>query len=536
MNAIPYLQEEKPLHEYLRAHARTQPDKAAYIWYGSTITYRELNTLSDRFAARLAALGVKKGDRVVLFLSNCPQYVIAHFGIQKLGAIVSPCSPLFKKHELEYQVADLGAEVIVAAESLYPVVSEVLGKTKLKHVFLTGYADMLPTEPTINVLPEINLPKQRVAGTVDFLDALQDDTLTPPNPSLSLDDVALMTYTSGTTGMPKGAMLTYRNALFKANAATFYSGVNDTTITLSVAPLYHIAGMLTGISVTIYSGATSVLLFRFDPLAVLQAIDRYQVANWYSIAPMNVAVMQVPDAGKYNLKSLRLNPCTSFGITLTQPLAEQWKNFAGGCQTFEAAYGLSETHTGDTYNPRDAVKWGTQGKFIAGVECRIVDHDTGAELPPGQMGEITLRSPGNFKGYWNNPEATAATLRDGWVHTGDMGMIDADGYLTFSGRFKEMIKVSGYAVFPEEVESILTKHPAVQQAAVIGVPDPTKGQVIMAAIVPKPEAAATISAEEIIAWSREQMAPYKVPKTVEFRMELPMTGTGKVLRRLVKEG
>lgn len=152
------------------------------------------------------------------------------------------------------------------------------------------------------------------------------------------------------------------------------------------------------------------------------------------------------------------------------------------------------------------------------------------------MGEITLRSPGNFKGYWNNPEATAATLRDGWVHTGDMGMIDADGYLTFSGRFKEMIKVSGYAVFPEEVESILIKHPAVQQAAVIGVPDPTKGQVIMAAIVPKPEAAATISAEEIIAWSREQMAPYKVPKTVEFRTELPMTGTGKVLRRLVKEG
>ncbi|RZI40818.1 AMP-dependent synthetase [Herbaspirillum sp. HC18] len=536
MNAIPYLQEEKPLHEYLRHYAQTQPDKAAYIWYGRTLTYSELNTLSDRFAARLAALGVKKGDRVVLFLQNSPQYAIAHFGIQKLGAIVSPCSPLFKKHELEYQVGDLGAEVIVAAENLYPVVSEVLGKTQLKHVFLTGYADLLPADPAIDVPPEIKVPKQRVEGTIDFLDALQDDTLTPPRTELSMDDVALMTYTSGTTGMPKGAMLTYRNALFKTNAATFAAGVDNGTVTLAVAPLYHIAGMLMGLNVTVYSGATAVLLFRFDPLAVLQAIDRYRVDHWYSIAPMNMAIMQVPGADKFNLRSLRINPCTSFGITLTQALAEQWKNFTGGCQTFEAAYGLSETHTCDTYNPRDAVKWGTQGKFMPGVECRVVDQDTGEILPPGQMGEITLRSPGNFKGYWNKPDATAATLRHGWVHTGDMGMVDADGYLTFSGRFKEMIKVSGYSVFPEEVENILIKHPAVRQAAVIGLPDPAKGEMIKAVIVPKPEAVGIISAEEIIEWSRDQMSPYKVPKVVEFRAELPMTGAGKVLRRLLKEG
>ncbi|WP_334191005.1 AMP-binding protein [Noviherbaspirillum sp.] len=534
MQSIDYTQGEKPLHEYLRQHARTQPDKPAYIWYGAGLSYGELDRLSDRFAARLHGLGVKKGDRVVLFLNNCPQYAIAHFGIQKLGAIVSPCSPLFKKHELEYQVGDLGAEVIVAADSLYPVVQSVLATTALRHVFLTNYADLLPQQPDIAVPPEMRTPKIRPEGTTDFLDALDGAAGTLPATELSMDDVVLMTYTSGTTGMPKGAMLTYRNALFKTAGANYAGSVDNGSILLAVAPMYHIAGMLMGINVTMYSGATAVLLHRFDPVAVLQAIDRYKVTNWYSIAPMNVAIMQVPEARNYDLRSLRINPCTSFGITLTRELAQQWQEFAGGCQTFEAAYGLSETHTCDTYTPRDAIKWGTQGVLMPGVECRIVEQQSGQDLPPGAMGEIVLRSAGNFKGYWNKPDATAATLRDGWVHTGDMGTLDADGYLTFSGRFKEMIKVSGYSVFPEEVEVILVKHPAVKQAAVIGVPDPQKGEVVRAVLVLKPDAG-DVSAEEIIAWSRDQMSAYKVPREVAFRSELPATGAGKVLRRLLRE-
>jgi len=292
--------------------------------------------------------------------------------------------------------------------------------------------------------------------------------------------------------------------------------------------------MLMGINVTIYTGATTVLMVRFEPLAVLRAIERYRVSYWYSIAPMNVAMMQSAEPNKYNLKSLLVNPCTSFGITLTEALAQQWREFSGGCQTFEAAYGLSETHTCDTYSPRDAIKWGTQGKMVPGAECRIIDPQTGKVLPPCEMGEITVRSPGTFKGYWNNPEATAATLRDGWVYTGDMGKLDADGYLTFSGRFKEMIKVSGYSVFPEEVETILIKHPAIQQAAVIGVPDPGKGEVVKAVVVLKPTLAQPVSADDIIAWSREHMSAYKVPREVEFRAALPATGAGKVLRRLLK--
>lgn len=543
MHAISYRQEEKPLHEYLRQHASIQPDKAAYIWYGNILTYGELDRLSDAFAARLHGLGVKPGARVALFMQNCPQYVIAHFGIQKLGAIVAPCGPLFKEHELAYQLGDLGAEVIVAADNLYPVVAAVTqksegqaaGKTAIRHIFLTHYADFLPSQPTIQVPQEIITPKLRIPGTLDFFDSLAGCEKPPAYQVTSMDDIALMTYTSGTTGMPKGAMLSFGNALFKTSAAADCNRVEADDILLAIAPLYHIAGMLMGINVSIYSGATTVLMYRFDPLATLQAIDRYQVTWWYSIAPMNVAAMQVPDADKFKLTSLRINPTTSFGITLTQSLADQWRDFSGGCQTFEAAYGLSETHTCDTYMPHDAVRWGTQGKLVPGVECRIVDPETNATLPVGEMGEIVLRSPGIFKGYWNKPDATAATLRDGWVHTGDMGKLDAENYLTFTGRFKEMIKVSGYSVFPEEVEVILIKHPAILQAAVIGVPDAAKGEVVKAVVVLKPNAAGTVEADDIIAWSREHMSAYKVPREVEFRSSLPATGTGKVLRRLLKE-
>jgi long-chain acyl-CoA synthetase len=535
MNPVRYRQGVKPLHEYLRTHAAAQPEKPAFIWYGNALSYGELDRLSDAFAAKLHDLSVTKGDRVALFLQNCPQYVIAHFGIQKIGAIVSPCSPLFKEHELEYQLADLATEVIVAADNLYPIVEAVQTKTAVRHVFLTSYADFLPAQPNVVVPGEICTAKRHIPGTIDFFDSLEQVNQAALRPDLSMDDVALMTYTSGTTGLPKGAMLSYGNALFKTFGAADCNEIKADEVLLAVAPLYHIAGMLVGINATIYTGVSTVLLYRFDPLAVLQAIDRYNITHWYSIAPMNVAVMNTPGADQFDLSTLRTNPATSFGITMTEALANQWRQFTGHCQTFEAAYGLSETHTFDSYMPREAVKWGTHGKLMPEVECRIVDVETGKVQPPGEMGEIALRSPGTFKGYWNKPQATVDILRDGWLYTGDMGKMDAEGYLTFCGRLKEMIKVSGYSVFPEEVETLLIKHPAVQQAAVIGIPDPSKGQVVKAVLVLKPQAKNSVSADEIIAWSRENMSAYKVPRAVEFRDALPATGTGKMLRRLLKD-
>lgn len=535
MHTPAYRDGEKPLHEYLRAHARRQPQRAAFLWYGRAVTWGELDRLSDAFAARLAELGVGRGDRVALFLQNCPQYVIAHFGIQKLGAIVGPCSPLFKAQELHYQLDDLGARVVVCADDIHPVLAQVRERTAIEHVFVTNYCDLLPGQPSIAVPQEMRVPRRRIEGTVDFLEALERGGSPPAVPGIGMDDVALMTYTSGTTGLPKGAMLSYRNALFKASCAADCNGVRGDDLMLSIAPVYHIAGMLMGINVTVYTGVTTVLLFRFDPLAVLQAIERHRVTWWYSILPMNVAVLQHPDAKRYDLSSLKVNATTSFGITLDAALARQWSEFTGGCALFEAAYGLSETHTMDTFMPRDAVRWGTHGKPCHGVEIRILDPDTGQERPRGEPGEIVLRSQGSFRGYWNKPEATARALRHGWVYTGDVGRIDADGYLTFEGRFKEMIKVSGYSVFPEEVEKILATHPAVAQVAVIGVPDPTKGEVVKAVVVPRPESRGRVSGEEIVAWARENMSVYKAPREVEFRDALPATGFGKVLRRLLKD-
>ena len=526
----------QPLHDHLRAHARSQPAKPAYLWYGQAITYAEIDAGSDAFAARLAALGVKAGDPVALFMGNCPQYVVAHMGIQKLGAIVCPCGPLFKEHELQYQLQDLGAKVIVAAEPLLPVVNQARAATSIAHVFVVFYADLLPAQPSIDVPAEL-LQMQAAArlvpaGCEDFLATTRSGAACPAV-AVGMDDVALMTYTSGTTGLPKGAMLSYDNALFKTDAAAHCNGVQGDDVLLAIAPLYHIAGMLMGIDITLYTGATSVLLYRFDPLAVLQAIDRHLVNWWYSIAPMNVACMAVPTVRQFDLSSLRINPVTSFGITFTEPLARQWQTHAPNCQSFEAAYGLSETHTCDTYMPRDAVRWGTHGRPVTGVTIRILDPDTGAERATGEVGEIVLKSRGSFRGYWRKPEATAKTLRDGWVHTGDMGTLNAEGYLTFIGRTKEMIKVSGYSVFPEEVETILIKHPAVAQAAVIGVADAERGEVVRAFIVRQP--GATLDEPALIAWARDNMAIYKAPKTVRFIDALPATGAGKVLRRLLKD-
>ena len=525
-----------PLHEHLRRHARNTPDGTAYLWYGQPITWAELDAASDAFAARLQSLGVQKGEPVALFMNNCPQYVMAHYGIQKTGAIVCPCGPLNKEHELEYQLSDLQARVIVAADVLLPVVDKVREKTAIAHVFVARYGDLLPEAPTIDVPAELLAMRANAApvpaGCEDFLSTVNAGGMPAPV-VLSMDDVALMTYTSGTTGLPKGAMLTYENARFKTAAAVDSIDTRQDDVLLAVAPLYHIAGMLMGVNIPALTGATTVLMYRFDPLGVAQALERHRVSWWYSIAPMNAALMQLPGASDMDWSALRMNPVTSFGITFTEPLAQQWSAFAPHCVAFEAAYGLSETHTMDTCMPYTAIRWGTQGKPVPGNTLRIIDPDTGAELPAGEVGEITILGPGNFKGYWNKPEATAKTLRNGWVHTGDMGKIDPDGYLTFIGRTKEMIKVSGYSVFPEEVETLLIKHPAVAQAAVIGVPDAEKGEVVRAFIVKKPGQA--VDAAALVAWARENMAPYKAPREVRFIDALPATGAGKVLRRLLKD-
>ena len=412
-----------PLHEHLRNHARRTPDKPAYLWYGAPLTYAELDRMSDAFAASLSALGVAKGEPVALFLGNCPQYAIAHFGIQKLGAIVCPCSPLFKSHELQYQLEDLGARVIVAAAPLLPIVSQVRGQTAIQHVFAVHYADLLPDVPSIDV--PIELAQMRAAGRAvlagaeDFLASVRSPSACPAV-TVDMDDVALMTYTSGTTGLPKGAMLTYDNALSKTAAAVECMGGTADDVLLAVAPMYHIAGMIMGINFGILSGATTVLLYRFDPRAALQAIERHRVSWWYSIAPMNVAAMQLPDVGHFDLGSLRTNPVTSFGITMPESLARHWQSMARNCGSFEAAYGCRRrTRWTPTCRPTPSAGAPTASRCLA-TRSASSTRTAGRTVPPEPLERSSSRAVASSKGIGASPRqrprrcATAGFTRATW--------------------------------------------------------------------------------------------------------------------------
>jgi len=349
------------------------------------------------------------------------------------------------------------------------------------------------------------------------------------------NDVGLMVFTSGTTGRPKPAMLTYGNALFKTAAAAQGYTMASEDVTLASAPLCHITGMLMGLNIPVYSGHECVLLTRFDPETAISAIEMYKVNKMYTIAPMNAAILHHPGIENRDLSSLEINMATSFGMTIDEKMAEAWEKLTNGCLLFEASYGLSETHTLDTMMPLDGIKYGTCGIATFETEIRIVDLDTGKDLSPGEQGEVAIKSPGVFKGYLNRPEATKKTLKDGWVFTGDIGTVDEQGYLHFEGRVKEMIKSSGFSVFPEDVESLLSDHPAIYQSAVIGMPVTGKGEQVKAFIVLKPEHKNKVTENDLIEWSKKKMAAYKYPREIEFLDQLPVTSSGKVLRRLLKE-
>ncbi|MCK9274341.1 MAG: AMP-binding protein [Syntrophales bacterium] len=535
-DTIEYRLGEKPLHEYLQQNAKDFPDKIAFIFYGKELSWKELDDSVKRLANYLKNAGVAKGDRVALFMQNCPQYVIAHFAIQTLGGIVTPCSAMFKEWELEYELNDAGAKILITTDDLYPIAEKIRNKTGLENVVVTNYKDMIPEEPALPLPDELEQEKKNFSDTVQFMTILNE--YPPEVPYVEVDvwnDVAMMIYTSGTTGQPKGAMLTYGNALATVASLVQFKQYEADNIQIAVMPIFHIAGNLMGLCTPVYSGSTSVLLTRFDPKTIVEAFAKYRCTTWYSVTPMLLAVMDLPEAKKIDWSCLRFTTCTSFGIPLTEEIAKRWTEFTGGTPVVEGGYGLTETHTGDTMVPEN-VKWGSNGIPTLETDLKIVDFETGKELGVNEKGEIALRNPGVFKGYWKNPERTAETLRDGWVYTGDIGYVDEEGLLWFQGRVKEMIKCSGYSVFPEDVEMMVVKHPAVAQVAVVGVPDTKRGENVKAFIVLKPEYKGKITEADIIAWSKEKMASYKYPREVEFRDSLPATGAGKVLRRLLKDG
>jgi len=541
---LSYPRGRKPVFEYLRDNAQEFPDRTAIIFYGAELTYRQLDEMSERFANFLLDSGFKKGDRIALFLPSCPQYHVAHYGISKMGGTIVPCSPVFKEWELTYELKDSGAKAIVSLDLLYPVAEAVSEELGIEKRVITSLRDFLPEEPAINLLPMMELPKATFPGAIEFNDILSTYSPDPVSENVKLDDIVQLQYTGGTTGLPKGAILTHGAKLFKVATISAllrdsarHLGFDDEILTcLCTLPTFHIAGMLGSVDSMIAYGATQALMVMFDPVAAMQAIERYRLRFFLATVPMNTGIMEHPDRDNYDLSSLYMTLTTSFGIQLTDEIIDRWEAATNGGRLAESSYGLTETHTFDTFMPLEKPKCGTQGIPNFETDIKIVDFDDPEkELPIGEMGEIAVRNPSVFKGYWNRPEETEKALKDGWVYTGDMGTFDEDGYLTFMGRKKEMIKTSGFSVFPEEIEEYLGRHPAVDMVAAIGIPDPTKGETIKAFIVPSAEYKGKITAAEITDWAREKISSYKIPKVIEFRDELPMSGVGKTLRRLLAE-
>lgn len=534
---IDYRLGKEPLHQYLKQHAKNMPDQTAYHYYGAQITWRQLDRHVDRFAQFLRTQGIEKGDRVGLYMQNCPQYIIAHYAAQRIGGIVAPLNPMYKEAELSFLIQEGGISAIVAGEELLENLQNSEGQMPdLRFVVTTNYSDFLPAEPVLALPPECSVPKKRQGDPFDLAEILNGADLLEEDAKIDLDnDPALMLFTSGTTGRPKAALLSFGNALFKTAATVEAYGIAKDERMLAVAPLCHIAGMVMGVNMPVYTGCECVLLTRFIPQTAVDAIEQHRITSWYSIAPMNAAILAIPEIEKRDWSSLKTNMATSFGIAVTEELAQRWSGMTGGCSLFEAAYGLSETHTCDTFMPKDRIKYGSCGIATYETEIRIIDPVTEEVMEAGQQGEILVKNPGVFMGYFNRPDATAETLRNGWVHTGDVGKLDDEGYLYFLGRTKEMIKSSGYSVFPEDVEALLNQHPAVLQSAVIGIPDAVRGESVKAFIVLKPDLKGTISEQEIMEWAKGYMSAYKTPREIVFLGQLPATSSGKILRRLLKE-
>jgi len=533
---IRYLQGERPLFDYVRGHAKALPEKTAINFYGLEISYAEFDRLTDLFASYLSREGVQKGDRVALYMQNCPQYAICQIGAHKAGAIVVPCGPMFKAWELDEELSQTGTKTIVCQDELYPNVSEANVKWKFDRVVVTGFADFLPRNPSFPIHETMKNPRVHFPETVELLDILGEKVSAYRSPTVTIEDVCLLQFTSGTTGLPKGAMLTHGSQLYKSAAQALVYKFEPEDMMICAMPIYHIAGMLFGLTAPLYIGCTLVIMTRFEAASMAAAITNLKCTKMYGTVSMNVDMMNLPDIASYDLTSVRTTMATSFGIFLTDEVVETWRRATRGGVIVEAAYGLTETHTGDTFSPLDKPRIGSVGIPHTGTDLRIVDFDDpNVELEPGKVGEITVKSPAVFKGYWDREDATKDALRKGRLHTGDMGRFDEDGYVYFLGRKKEMIKASGYAIAPEEVEAFMMRHPAVKQAACIPIPDPKRGESVKAFIVLNEDYDGKISEQELIDWAKDKMAAYKYPRAIEFRAEIPTSTAGKLLRRILRE-
>ncbi len=528
-----------PLTAFLRATAQRSPDVTATIFFGAKRTYASLYRDSRRFAAGLQRLGVRKGDRVAIMLPNCPQALIAFWGALEAGATVVQTNPRYTSREVQEQLADAGAETIVVLSRLYPVVKQARAGTKLRNVIVTNIKEEMP--PALRLLFTIakekkdghRQPFRGDAGAVGMPELLTSAEPTPVQ--VEPNDLALLQYTGGTTGIPKAAMLSHRALVANTlQCRAWFINLSETNGTImAVMPLFHVYGLTVVMLLGVQSGSTLILEPQLDLEHLLKDVQRYRPDTFPGAPVIYNSIINSPLATKYDLRSIRA--CISGSAPLMVETAKRFMELTGG--HLVEGYGLTEAAPVTHCNPlfgEGKQKVGSIGVPFPDVEAKIVDLDTGdRDLPAGETGELVVRGPQLMDGYYQRPDETAQTLRDGWLHTGDIARVDEDGYFFIVDRKKEMIIVSGFKVWPRDVEEVLATHPAVVEAAVIGIPDPITGEHVKAFVVLRE--GMTVTPDELVQHARKDLASFKLPKEIEFRASLPKTAIHKVLRRTLIE-
>nr|WP_319563646.1 long-chain fatty acid--CoA ligase [uncultured Rhodoferax sp.] len=514
--------------------ARRYPDKPYLVFYDAPISFSRFKQEAEHLAGWLEKQGVKRGERVLLYMQNSPQFAIGYYAILRANAVVVPVNPMNMTAELRHCVQDSGARVALVAQDLYAQVKPLLG-AGLEHILLVCYSDYLEAPTTLKVPDFVRAPRLAIedACTTPWHAALAQQ-LVPGPVTVGPDDLCVMPYTSGTTGQPKGCMHTHRSVMHGLLTNYQWFGAQQDAVHLSVLPLFHVTGMQGSMHGPMHAGCTVVLLPRWDRDVAAQCIERYRISFWTATPSMLVDFLANPALDRFDLNSLcrLVGGGAAMPETIAQTLLDRGITYLEG-------YGLSETIGPSHMNPPRRVKKQCLGIPVFDTHSIVVDPQSLQELPPGEVGEVLTRGPQVFQGYWGNPAATVAAFVEiagqRWFRTGDLARVDDDGYFFMVDRLKRMINASGFKVWPAEVEILMYQHPAIQEACVIPVRDAKRGETVKAVIVLKPAYLGQVSEQEIIDWARGAMAAYKSPRIVEFAEALPKSATGKILWRQLHE-
>lgn len=531
--------DEKPLFTYLQEAARDNPNKIAIHFMGKELSYKEVYESALKLANELVKLGLKKGDRVAIMLPNTPQSVISYYGVLLAGGTVVQTNPLYTERELEHQLKDAGVKIIICVELVYPRVMAVKDRTPLEHVIVTSIKDYLPFPKNLlyplvrkRDYPNLKLDIQFNDKTHRFMDLIKRGEA--KEIPLDIDpkkDIALLQYTGGTTGLAKGVILTHFNLTANTQQcrAWMYKVDDGNERILAILPFFHVYGMTVVMNLGIMTKSKLIILPKFDPLTTLKTIEKQKPTLFPGAPTMYIGLINHPEINKYDLSSIEA--CISGSAPLPIEVQQKFEEITKG--KLVEGYGLTEaspvTHCNFIWGERVT---GSIGVPWPDTEAKIIKED-GTEADVREIGELVIKGPQVMQGYWNRPEETAETLKDGWLYTGDMAYMDEKGYFYIVDRKKDMIIAGGYNIYPREIEEVLFEHEAIQEAVVVGVPHEYRGETVKAYIVLKE--GKQVTEKELDEYCRKHLAAYKVPRLYEFRDELPKTMVGKVLRRALRE-